>query len=255
MRMYLINNERDRKKPPFMIGEQFHKALKQLGFIEQIDLENISIEISGSTQGQGHLQRIFITDLETISSIKEIWKINLEQDIEGISTKSRTTEVALLMLQAYQSTYRLNVVLIELKTSLQAKKLDKGKRKKSTLCDIEDKYRCTMNRLYMLLTINNHSNVKKAYGGTTIYIDFKGIIFYNQDKTKISDSCELYQLFKQAKESQALSNYRLLECQTILSHRDKIQVKFLENPFIKKHNPSNEERESFEISIKELISA
>jgi len=39
-----------------------------------------NIEISGTTQGQGHLQRIFITDLETISSIKEIWKINLEQD-------------------------------------------------------------------------------------------------------------------------------------------------------------------------------
>lgn len=98
----------------FSIGEQFHKALKQLGFIEEIDLDNISIEISGSTQGQGHLQRIFITDLETISSIKEIWKINFEQDIEGISTKSRTTEVALLILQAYQSIYRLNVVLIEL---------------------------------------------------------------------------------------------------------------------------------------------
>ncbi len=242
MQLIIKNFEQNRKKTPFLIREKFQIALKQLGFIEEIDLENISIEISG-TQGQGHLQRIFITDLETISSIKEIWKINLEQDIEGISTKSRTTEIALLVLQAYQNTYRLNIVLIELKTSLQAKKLEKGKRKKSTLCEIEEKYRCTMNRLYMLLTINNHSNIKKAYG----------VIFYNQDKTKISDNCELYQLFKQAKQNQALCNYHLLECQTILSHRDKIQVKFIENPFIKKHNSSNEEKESFEISIKELI--
>ncbi len=42
----MINNERDRKKPP-LITCRTQKALKQLGFIEEIDLENISIEISG----------------------------------------------------------------------------------------------------------------------------------------------------------------------------------------------------------------
>jgi hypothetical protein len=253
--MYLINNEGNRNKQPFLIREKLQTALKQSGFIEEIDLEDNAIEITGSTQGKGHLQRILITDLEVVSSIKAIWKINLEQEIEGISTKSRTTEVALLVLQAYESSDRLNILLIELKTSLQAKKLDKGKRKKSTLCDIEDKLRCTMNRIYLLLSVNNHNNFKQSYSGTTIYVDFKGVIFYNQDKTKIEDSCELYKLFKQAKRNLRLENFYLLECQTLLSHRDKIQVKFIENPCFKKHNPSNEEKESFDLTIKKLITS
>jgi len=61
--MYLINNEGNRNKQPFLIREKLQMALKQSGFIEEIDLEDNAIEITGSTQGKRHLLRIFITDL------------------------------------------------------------------------------------------------------------------------------------------------------------------------------------------------
>lgn len=80
MRMFLINNEPTGKKPPFIIGEKFQQALKREGFIEEIDPESCSIEVSGSSIGNDTLQKIIITGLDELSSVKTIWKINLEQE-------------------------------------------------------------------------------------------------------------------------------------------------------------------------------
>jgi len=239
--MFLINNKPHGKNPPFIIGKKFQDALKREGFIEEIDLMSGSIEVSGSSIGNETLQKIMITGLDELSSIKTIWKINLEQEIEGISTKGKTTEMALLVLQEIsENTYRLISFLIELKSSLQS--TIKNNKIKNTFSDIEDKFIATMNRIYMLLTINNHSNIEKGYSTTTIYVVFKGIICYNKihiKETQIVSRCKLYQMFK--------NDSHELTCKTILHDKDKIQVKFFQNPNLI-NNP-----QSFEIAIKDII--
>jgi hypothetical protein len=129
--MFLINKKPSGKNPP--IGKRFQEALKREGFIEEIDPMSGSIEVSGSRIGNETLQQIVMTGLDELSSIKTIWKIDLEQEIEGISTKSKTTEIALLVLQEISdNTYRLVCFLIELKSSLQS--TIKNNKIKNTFC-------------------------------------------------------------------------------------------------------------------------
>jgi len=239
MRLFLINHELTETNPP--IGKRFQEALKREGFIEEIDPMTGSIEVFGSSIGNETLQKVVITGLNEISSIKKIWKIDLEQEIEGISTKNKTTEIALLVLQEIsENTYRLICVLIELKSSLQS--VIKNNKIKNTFQDIEDKFIATMNRIYLLLTINNHSNIEKGYSTATIYVVFKGIICYNKlhlKETQIVNCCKLYQLFK--------NDFHQLTGKTILHDKDKIQVKFFQNPNLI-DNP-----QFFEIAIKDIM--
>jgi hypothetical protein len=239
MKMFLINNGPTEKNPP--IGKRFQEALKREGFIEEIDKMTGSIEVSGSSVGNETLQQIVLTGLDELSSIQKIWKINLEQEIEGISTKGKTTEIALLVLhQISENTYRLVCLLIELKSSLQS--TIKNHKIKNTFQDIEDKFIATMNRIYMLLTINNHSNIEKGYSTTTIYVVFKGIICYNKlniKETQVADRCKLYLLFKNGSHH--------LTCKTILHDKDKIQVKFFQNPHLMNNS------QSFEIALKDMM--
>ncbi|WP_228008339.1 hypothetical protein [Microcystis aeruginosa] len=91
-----------------------------------------------------------------------------------------------------------------------------------------------MNRIYMLLTLNNHANPQKNYHNAQILVHFRGIIFYNRNE--ISDIAKenepdynlsestLYKILSQSTES------NLLTLETLLEERDKIVVKFIKNP-------------------------
>ena len=78
-----------------------------------------------------------------------------------------------------------------------------------------------MNRMYMLLTLNNHGNQNRSYSHASIHIDFKAGVFFNRNEIKeydIENEQIFYDIFKGKKD--------LLTCSTILSDNDKIKVKF-----------------------------
>lgn len=142
------------------------------------------------------------------STIERIWKIDLEKELAGISTSSKKTECAILILKKYESSYQLNILLIELKSSLKDQELK----------NIEEKFSCSMTRLYMLLVLNNHLNSIRGYDEATIYIDFQGILFYKDGRFTDDDS-QLYNILKTPDKSGKLT------CKTILKTEDKIKIK------------------------------
>ncbi|MGC1247620.1 MAG: hypothetical protein WA865_15500, partial [Spirulinaceae cyanobacterium] len=130
-------------------------------------------------------------------------------------------------------------VLIELKSSLQPAKEKKGKLKNGSLTQIENKFKCAINRIYLLLTLNNHGNLNKGYESANIHLDFRGIIAYNRNKIQGDDGSELCQILNKAKK------HPLLSCSTILSPKDKIEVGFFANP--------DADSNSFSIALGDLL--
>lgn len=228
-----------------IIRENLHQALLQELLVEEIDIQNQNIEITES----GHnakLKKVCITDLEYSNSkckIDKIWKINLEKNIPGISVQGSTVEIALLVLQNFgNNSYNLNIILIELKSTLQATNTKNNKSKLGSLQQIEDKFRCSMNRLYMLLALNNHLNPKYKYDNSNISVEFRGVIFYLKNQIKNDDGTELYSILNQTK------TIPLLSCATIIREQDKIKVKF-----ISKANSDQQEEDLIAVKLKELI--
>ncbi|GEA28380.1 hypothetical protein MiAbW_02955 [Microcystis aeruginosa NIES-4325] len=142
--------------------------------------------------------------------------------------------------------YHLQICLVELKASLQAKK-----DKESTLKQIAGKFQSGMNRIYMLLTLNNHANPQKNYQDTEICVHFRGIIFYNRNEIKDSDIAKenepdynrgestLYKILSQSTTS------NLLTLETLLEERDKIVVKFIKN--------TNQNQNYITVGLKDLL--
>ena len=211
------------KEGVFVIRTAFQKALAKVGFVEDITGER-RIEVEEKNRETNEIiQSISISDLEH-EEIKQVWCINLEHEIVGISTKNyfKTPEVALLVLTHKEgyNTSALHIILVELKSTLQDSRLKKNKRISSTLEDCEKKLQAAMNRLYMLLSINEHRN-DTDYRYQTIIVKFKAIICYKEDKTKKDDNCDLFKILKN-------ENTNLLTCETILDANDKIEVTFFE---------------------------
>ncbi|MGM3304401.1 hypothetical protein ACSQ6I_00165 [Anabaena sp. WFMT] len=210
---YFLNNPNNKNVP--LLRDELHKALSQQEFILEIPVtEDEIIEIT-EKNANAKLKKVSIQELNYVdekSQVERIWKINLEKDIRGISTSSKTTECAILVLQKYESSYRLNIILIELKSSIDNKELEK----------IEEKFSSAMSRVCMLLVLNNHLNLKQGYNEEEIYVDFKGILFYKTFSEK--------RKFEAHRDSQLyliLNNYNksgILTCQTILTDQDKIKV-------------------------------
>ncbi len=220
---FLVFNE-DSEKEPFLIRKEFQKALAKEQIIEEIPL-NEQIEVEETKAKKSKLKKVCIENLDYSdekSKVIKIWRVNLEKEYYGISTVGKTTEIALLVLQQYfeNSNYRLSIILIELKESLQPKETSK-KTRDSTLEEIEQKIRDSMNRMYMLLTLNNHSNSKKGYQNSTISIAFKAAIFYNRDEMKNKDDgTESYKILNNLKTN------KLVTCSTILRQQDKSKIYF-----------------------------
>lgn len=239
---FLVFNE-DSDKEPFLVRKKFQKALAKAQIIEEIPL-NEQIEVIETKSNKAKLKRVCIQDLDSDAKSKviKVWRVNLEKEYYGISTKGKTTEIALLVLQQYSpSNYRLNIILIELKESLQPQKIRKNKSTSSSLQEIEEKIRDSMNRMYMLLTLNNHENLEKGYQNSTISSDFKAAIFYNRDEMKNKDDgTESYKILNKLKTD------KLITCSTILRDRDKIKINF----FLKQPSDAEENRI---ISLKDLL--
>jgi hypothetical protein len=87
----------------------------------------------------------------------------------------------------------------------------------------------------MLLTLNNHANPQKNYQNAQIFVQFRGIIFYNRNEITDSDIAKenepdynlsestLYKILSQPTTS------NLLTLETLLEERDKIVVRFIQN--------------------------
>ena len=232
------------KKEIFSLRQEFHQALEKQGFIEEICLsQDEYIEILETNNSDlkkvviNYLQLSSKNDKNISTEVDKIWVINLEKELPGISASGKTPEKAILVLQRKVNdagkilNYHLQICLVELKASLQAKK-----GKESTLKQLAGKFQSGMNRIYMLLTLNNHANPQKNYQDTEIFVHFRGIIFYNRNEIKDSDIAKenqrdynssestLYKILSQSTES------NLLTLETLLEERDKIVVRFIKNP-------------------------
>ena len=90
---------------------------KQILIEEVVDFEE-SIEIIEPAANH----QVEIKDLN-IENIHAVWKVHLEKEILGISSKntSKTPDLALLVLQKFECTFKLTILLIELKSFLDEK--------------------------------------------------------------------------------------------------------------------------------------
>ncbi|NCQ98909.1 MAG: hypothetical protein GPJ11_05525 [Microcystis aeruginosa L211-101] len=247
------------KKEIFSLRQEFHQALEKSGFIEEICLsQDEYIEILETKKSDlkkvviNHLQLSSKNDKNISTEVDKIWVINLEKELPGISASGKTPEKAILVLQRKVDdagkilNYHLQICLVELKASLQAKK-----DKESTLKQLAGKFQSGMNRIYMLLTLNNYANPQKNYQDTEIFVHFRGIIFYNRNEIKDSDIAKenqrdynssestLYKILSQSTESD------LLTLETLLEERDKIVVRFIKNP--------NQNQNYVTIGLKDLL--
>lgn len=247
------------KKEIFSLRQEFHQALKKQGFIEEICLsQDEYIEIQETNKSDlkkvviNYLQLSSKNDKNISTEVDKIWVINLEKELPGISASGKTPEKAILVLQRKVDdagkilNYHLQICLVELKASLQAKK-----DKESTLKQLAGKFQSGMNRIYMLLTLNNYANPQKNYQDTEIFVHFRGIIFYNRNEIKDSDIAKenqrdynssestLYKILSQSTESD------LLTLETLLEERDKIVVRFIKNP--------NQNQNYVTIGLKDLL--
>lgn len=186
-----------------------------LPFIEKVKTE--SLEVVENAENS-KLRKVIINNIPH-QPTEEMWKLNLEMPVQGFSRLENKTVDAALALLAENT---LHVYLIELKTTLKSEYSGK-KRGKSTLFEIKGKFEDSISRFYFISTIDNkheHANYKK------VKIIFKGIVFYNDDRTSEAekgdkDCAEIYSIFKGEK--------TLLTCTTILG-TTKIPVKFFQNP-------------------------
>ncbi|EDZ91768.1 MULTISPECIES: hypothetical protein [Limnospira] len=224
---YYLNNPGN--QDILLLRDEVHKALTNEQFIVEIpvrDDEIIEIEENkNKNYSNNRLVSIKIDQLDyhnDKSTVEKIWKVDLEKPIPGISTQSKTPECAILVLQKYQDTtqnlidekiYRLMIILIELKSSINVKNYHD-----SVLKNIEGKFADGMSRMYILLTLNNHLNPIQGYHQETIYIDFQGILFYLKSNL-IDNNSQLYSILNNQTD--------LLTCRTLLREQDKIKIKHL----------------------------
>ncbi|TAE61473.1 MAG: hypothetical protein EAZ87_02200 [Nostocales cyanobacterium] len=232
---YFLNNPH--KRDLLNLRYEVHKALSDKELIEEKAVaEDEIIEIEENGQG-AKFKKLCIQGLnyaDNKSKVERIWKINLEKEIGGISTRDSTPECAILVLQKYDSSYKLNILLIELKSSID----NEG------LANIEKKFSCAMSRVYMLLVLNNHLNPTQGYNEKEIYIDFKGILFYRtfsaRKKLEENNDSQLLEIIKNDNKS------GILTCETILNKEDKIKIKCFCYPDVDKET-------EIRINLKDLL--
>ncbi|MBP0016452.1 MAG: hypothetical protein J7647_02710 [Cyanobacteria bacterium SBLK] len=265
---------KDNEKNYDSIRQKFYKFLREQEIIiELCDFSNgcndlnepIEIEEkknrNKNKKNTTKLQKVIIADrnciLDSQPDIERIWRIELEKEIkglEGFKTEAKTTEIALLILKKRRTKegtrkYTLYIILIELKTTLTIKeslesRSRKIKDKAGDLGSIANKFRCSMNRMYMLLTLNDHRNSNQGFQKDDIDIEFKGLIFYNTDsidESKIEENSYDRQMYKILKQED-----NLLRFQTLLYPEDKIAIEFIKNQDSKPKSMSIEFQEILE---------
>lgn len=218
----------------FIVRQEFQKALTKEQFIEDF-LNGTEILVEEIQEGQV-IQSLKISDL-VLPEVRGLWKVNLEKEIAGVSTKNyfKTPEIALLILtEESEDNYHLHIVLIELKSSLKDDKLKKSSNPKtkpkyepSTLTTCEEKFKNAVNRLYLLLSLNDIKNHKIFQHYKSISIEFKGLIFYKNNKVKKDDDTELYQILtKILSQTKISQNDRTFIFPSILDAQEKMIIDF-----------------------------
>ena len=188
-----------------------------------------------------------------------IWRVNLEKltncKNQGFSITGKTTETALLVLTEGEVNLTLYVCLIELKSSL---KPDGKKNKKwSCLDDVAEKFQSSINKICLLLTLNNHDNPLQGYANQNIYVVFKGLLFYNRDN--IDRSSPLIQELAESAGTNLLEildnkkahNSSKLSIVTMLDFIKKVEVKFFQNHY--ENENSNDTEDTIEITLHDLL--
>ena len=139
--------------------------------------------------------------------------------------------------------------LIELKSSLRPD--GKNNKKWSCLDDVAEKFQSSVNKICLLLTLNNHDNPLQGYANKNIHVIFQGLLFYNKDN--IDRNSPIIQELAESLgtnllailDSQKNESPSMLSVTTMLDNINKIEIKFLKNP--------NEDTDEMEVSIQDLI--
>lgn len=227
--IYLINNQ-SLNPSTFLLSDLLQKALFQTGLVSEItDLQEKMVIEEDNIKDDNKLKSLEI-HLRGIdkNEIKRVWRVNLEQEIKGISGKNmaKTPETALLFLQKKsENLYCLHILLIEMKTSLKDSELKKNSdktvsRKPSTLETIIEKFQAGINRMYLYLSIGNHEKENSNCKKITIYLAFNGLVCYNRSEINKNDNTDIFQIFANP------SQKGLLTIESILNSQDKIQIHF-----------------------------
>lgn len=181
-------------------------------FIRKVETDPIVINEKSTKAG---LKKVIITDIPVDDFTQDFWILDLEREIKGFKPIGRTVEKALV----HQIDDKLIVYLIELKTHLIHKPRSQGS---STLDDIYYKFEDTISRFYYLVTLHNHHRLETF---TKWNLIFCGLIFYNsRSHTSTPESNKLYKILTDN------SIPKLLECSNTSLGKEKIQIKFLQNP-------------------------
>lgn len=189
-----------------------------------------------------------------------IWRVDLEEltnsKNQRISLTGKTTETALLVLIKRDVNLTLYVCLIELKSSLRPD--EKNKKTWGCLDDVADKFQSSINKICLLLTLNNHNNPLQGYTNQNIHVVFQGVLFYNKDNID-RDSPRLQEALESPGtnllailDSQKTESPSILSVTTMLDNINKIEIKFFKNSYDNENFLGSEE--TIEVTLKELIS-
>jgi len=232
------------------IRDELHLFLEKEKIVREIHDDFVEIL---EKNDNASLKSVKITSLYT--SKAKIWRINLEKltnnssKNQGFSVTGKTTETALLVLTKRNVDLTLYICLIELKSSLRPD--EKHRKKWSCLDDVAEKFQSSINKICLLLTLNNHDNPLQGYANQNIHVIFKGLLFYNKDNIDRTSP-----ILQQSSESLGANLLAILDCQkqqslstlsvtTMLDNINKIEIKFFKNP--------NEDADEIEVSIQDLL--
>jgi hypothetical protein len=195
---YELQNELGKQPDAFVIEITTDK-------IEITEHKNIGKRKSGV------LKKVIINNMPCDNSAYHLWRINLENKVQGLSPLgegNKTVDLALAFVKGKNRKKFLNVYLIELKSEIKNILLEE------TLKKFED----SISRFYFLLSINDHDTYEDFKG---LKIRFAGIVFYN-GKGSATQEDKIHTVFNKMEQK------GLLECQTILG-KLKIPLKFFKN--------------------------
>ncbi|KHD05751.1 hypothetical protein PN36_18970 [Candidatus Thiomargarita nelsonii] len=201
-----------------LVSQIRYELQKELGkkpdaFVVEITTDRIEI-VERKNVGKrksGVLKKVIINNIPCDNSAYHIWRINLENKVQGFSPLgegNKTVDIALAFVKGKKIKKFLNVFLIELKSEIKDILLEE------TLKKFED----SISRFYFLLSINDHDSYEEFKG---LKIRFAGIVFYNGRGSATQDD-RIHAVFNKTAQK------GLLECQTLLG-KLKIPLKFFKN--------------------------
>jgi hypothetical protein len=242
------------------IRNELHIFLEKEKIVREIqdDLVEILEENTNASLKSVKITNLYAPIMSNTNKAK-IWCINLEKLInsknKGFSFTGKTTETALLILIEEEANLKLYVCLIELKSSLRPD--EKNNKKWSCLDDVADKFQSSINKICLLLTLNNHDNPLQGYTNQNIHVVFQGVLFYNKDN--IDRNSPIIQELAESLgtnllailDSQKNESPSMLSVTTMLDNINKIEIKFFKNNY---QDPNSYDTEdTIELMLEELI--